>query len=319
MNFLVTGGAGFIGSHLVEKLLAGKHNVTVADCVTYAGNHDFIQKLTHRDDFHWWNIDIRNYAEVESLLLSNYDGIFHLAAESHVDNSISGPKDFITTNINGTFNILDAMRKNSLKSRLIYVSTDEVYGMLKTDWECPFIETDTLNPSSPYSASKAAADLLTLSYNKTYGLDTVITRCTNNYGPRQHKEKLIPKAITNILAKKKVPIYGNGSNMRNWIHVEDHCNGLIKAFESGKSGEIYNFGNNDGLISNNDLIQLICKIMEVEFSESIEYVADRKGHDLIYNIRSEKAKSLLKWDTYKSNLWDGLTDTVDWYMKESGS
>ena len=309
-NILITGGAGFIGSNLVHHIQresidkSDSVNITVLDALTYAGNKENLSGLPNPQMMKFVHGDVRDWDLVKRLVQEN-DEIFHLAAESHVDRSITNPGIFIETNVQGTLNILEASRKFS--RRVLLVSTDEVYGSLATG----FADEDyPLNPSSPYSASKASADLLAISFHKTFGLDVVITRCSNNYGPRQYPEKLIPQSINKILKGEKIPVYGNGQNVRDWIHVEDHCSGLLLAMNKGISGRIYNFGDVDKL-TNIQIIELLLEITGGS-DQLIEFVEDRLGHDFRYAINASRAKNELGWEP-KENLSNSLSKIVDWY------
>ena len=312
-KILVTGGAGFIGSNLVHHLQTNSVmnsetlEITVLDALTYAGNVDNLSDLPNPQMMKFVHGDVRDWNLVQRIVQES-DEIFHLAAESHVDRSITNPGIFIETNVQGTLNILEASRKFS--KRVLLVSTDEVYGSLTTG----FADEDyPLNPSSPYSASKASADLLAISFHKTFGLDVVITRCSNNYGPRQYPEKLIPQSINRILRGEKIPVYGNGQNVRDWIHVEDHCSGLLLAMNKGKSGRIYNFGDVDKL-TNVQIIEMLLEI-EGESNHLIQFVEDRLGHDFRYAINASRAKNELGWEP-KENLSKSLSKIVDWYRRK---
>ena len=309
-KILVTGGAGFIGSNLVHYLQTNSAmnsetlEITVLDALTYAGNIDNLSGLPDPQMMKFVHGDVRDWDLVQRLVQEN-DEIFHLAAESHVDRSITNPGIFIETNVQGTLNILEASRK--FARRVLLISTDEVYGSLATG----FADEDyPLNPSSPYSASKASADLLAISFHKTFDLDVVITRCSNNYGPRQYPEKLIPQSINKILKGEKIPVYGNGLNVRDWIHVEDHCSALWLAMNKGKSGRIYNFGDVDKL-TNIQIIELLLEITGGS-DQLIECVEDRLGHDFRYAINTSRAKNELGWEP-KENLSNSLSKIVDWY------
>ena len=312
-KILITGGAGFIGSNLVhflqnQSLLnSSPLEITVLDALTYAGDLVNLSGLPDPQMMEFVHGDVRDWDLVQKLVQEN-DEIFHLAAESHVDRSITNPGIFIETNVQGTLNILEASRK--FARRVLLVSTDEVYGSLATG----FADEDyPLNPSSPYSASKASADLLAISFYKTFGLDVVITRCSNNYGPRQFPEKLIPQSIQKILKGEKIPVYGNGQNVRDWIHVEDHCSGLLLAMSKGESGRIYNFGDVDKLAN----IQIIEMLLETAGGsiDLIEFVEDRLGHDFRYAINASRAKNELGWEP-KENLSKNLSKIVDWYRRK---
>lgn len=321
-NILVTGGLGFIGSNFVNMFNKEiDYHITILDKCTYAGT---ISNLDLR-----WPGSVRII--VDDIINSNldhvfdryYDAIFHFAAESHVDNSINDPGVFIETNVKGTYNLLEYWRKNNKRNnfngRFIHVSTDEVYGHLLPDGK-PFTENTPIAPRSPYSASKASSDLLVQAYHETYGLNTIITRCCNNFGPRQHNEKLIPKTITNILQGKRVPIYGNGKNVREWIHVSDHVEAIRDLYYNGKSGEIYNIGSGNEL-SNIKILDTICRLMNRSIEDVIEYVDDRPGHDFRYAINSSKIRKELSWQP-KINIHEfekSLQETIDWYTSTEKS
>jgi dTDP-glucose 4,6-dehydratase len=289
VNYLVTGGAGFIGSNYVRMLLSGQlgyvKSVKVLDKLTYAGSIENLKLYLGDPRFTFIQGDICDEVIVNSHV-NEGDVIVHFAAESHVDRSITGPSEFIRTNVLGTQVLLHAAMKKKSKI-FLQVSTDEVYGSIEVGRS---VETDPLLPNSPYSASKAASDLLVRSYVQTYGLDARITRCCNNYGPNQYPEKFIPLAIKNLKAGKNIPLYGDGSNIREWIHVEDHCIGIQKVIEVGKAGEIYNIGT-EQLISNLDLAKLICEYLDTNTSR-IDFIKDRLGHDLRYHLNSKKIRDL---------------------------
>ena len=291
-TILVTGCAGFIGSHLTDELLEAGYRVIGYDAFTYAGKESNLKKANGYSTFTLVRGDIN-----DSLLLSStvkkysVDCIINLAAETHVDNSIKSSDVFLKTNIMGVKTILDICRETSCL--LVHFSTDEVYGHLELN-ETPFTETTRLNPRSPYSATKASADLLVLSYVNTYGINACITRCSNNFGENQHEEKLIPKIVKNILENKKIPIYGKGENIRDWIYVEDHIDGIEKVLLKGKSGEVYNFGGNSE-ITNIELCKQILSMMGKKTSV-IEFVNDRPGHDFRYSIDYTKATKQLNWN-----------------------
>lgn len=290
MNILVTGGAGFIGSHFINKFHK-KYNITVIDSMTYAASLDNISPEFFMGD-NFFPKDICYTDSYEFIIRDgNFDAIINFAAESHVDNSIESPSKFTLSNVVGTQNLLDLARKYKIK-KFIQVSTDEVYGHLEKNDE-PFTEETPLNPRSPYSATKASADLLVLSYVNTYGMNASITRCSNNFGENQHEEKLIPKIVKNALENNKIPIYGKGQNIRDWIYVEDHIDGIEKVLLKGKKGEVYNFGGNSE-ISNIELCEKILLIMGKKNS-LIEFVTDRLGHDFRYAIDYTKSTKELGW------------------------
>lgn len=315
-KLLVTGGFGFIGTHLVVKLLQETDfKVIIIDCESYASQKDNIkdflkQNPQYRRRTTFIKKDLSNYKQIEKIFQKyKFEGVINVAAESHVDNSISGPAPFISSNIVGTFNVLECSRKYDVK-RFVQVSTDEVYGQLDNLNEPHFTEQDRLEPSSIYSSSKASADLLVESYCKTFKLNASITRCCNNYGPYQHKEKFIPKTILNAINNHKIPVYGKGENIREWIYVEDHCDAILRVYLKGKIGQIYNVGS--GVFYKN--IEMVRKILPlVERSDDlIEFVEDRKAHDLVYAINYEKIVSELDW-TPKTSFETGINKTVEWY------
>lgn len=312
MRLLVTGGAGFIGSAFVRKVLGDNfglrvENVTVLDALTYAGNLRNLDSVSTDERFRFVHGTITDKHLVSSLVASA-DIVINFAAESHVDNSLHRAIDFIETNVVGVATILEAMRTNPGR-RMIQVSTDEVYGPIQTGESH---ESDNLNPSSPYSASKASADLLCMSYFHTFGVDVVITRCSNNYGPFQFPEKVIPRFITNILMGKPIPIYGSGENIREWIHVDDHCMGIRLVLEGGRSGTIYNIGS-DERRSNLNLAHALLDLLNHDNS-LISYVADRPGHDIRYALDSRKIREELGFAT-TVDFSDGLRSTVEWYSR----
>ena len=312
---LVTGGAGFIGSNLVRYLRRERPAWTVVnlDKLTYAGNLESLADLLHDDGHVFVRGDIANADLVEHLCEQyGIEGILNLAAESHVDRSILGPGVFVETNVSGTQVLLEAARRAGIE-RFVQVSTDEVYGSLGSEGR--FSETSPLRPSSPYSASKTAADLLALAYHRTYGLDVLVTRCSNNYGPHQFPEKLIPLMIANALEGKKLPVYGDGMHVRDWIHVEDHCAAMLAVLEHGKPGEVYNIGS-DNEWPNLQIVQELLRILRKPES-LIEHVKDRPGHDRRYAIDARKARAELGWSP-RIAFAEGLQGTVDWYVKNRG-
>jgi dTDP-glucose 4,6-dehydratase len=311
MNVFVTGACGFIGSNLVKHLRRVRPSWTIVsfDALTYAGNLENLRELESDPKHAFIKGDIGNRAFVEHLLRTHHiDAVMHLAAESHVDRSILGPEAFVVTNVLGTQTLLDASRAVGLK-RFLMVSTDEVYGSLGPTGA--FVESTPLAPSSPYSASKASADLIALAYHHTFDLDVVVTRCSNNYGPYQFPEKLIPLMVVNALHDKPLPVYGDGANVRDWLHVEDHCSALLLALEKGKKGEVYNIGG--GAERKN--IEIVRAILElVGKPESlIKYVTDRPGHDRRYAIDPSKLTRELGWKAAHT-FEQGLTDTVKWFV-----
>ncbi len=317
-KIIVTGGSGFIGSNLVNYLILKGYFIINLDKLTYSSNN-LKNKIRNKSNYKLIKLDINNKKKLISII-SKYKpkAIFNLAAETHVDRSIDGPKKFIQTNVNGTLNLLEALRhlqKKKLITKLIHVSTDEVYGDIKKGDRSD--EKYRYNPSSPYSASKAAADHLINSYVRTYKLNAVISNCCNNYGPYQFPEKLIPKMILNILNKKELPIYAKGKNSREWINVEDHCEALFTLYLKGKNGENYNIGSGNNL-KNIDVVKKILKLfklmkLKINKKTTIKFVKDRPGHDFIYALNSKKIFRELKWKP-KINFESGLRDTILWYL-----
>jgi len=315
-KIIVTGGLGFIGSNLIELLLKKNYYVINIDKVTYSSNFYNTREFENNKKYKFIKCDI-NDKRIETILNTHKPvGIFNLAAETHVDRSIDSPKSFIESNILGVFNILEIFKKFSkknLKSRLIHISTDEVFGDIlsgRSDENYPY------KPSSPYAASKASSDHLVSSYIRTYNIPAIVTNCSNNYGPKQHPEKLIPKLIYNMFANKSLPIYGKGTNSREWIYVQDHCEALIKVFEKGKVGSFYNIGSN----KNQTNLEICKKLIMVAGKNNIsgknvkiQFVKDRPGHDIRYALNSSKLKKELKWMP-KINLNDGINKTFQWYQ-----
>ena len=314
IKVLVTGGLGFIGSNLINLLLSKKFKVLNIDKVSYASNFYNTIKFKNNKNYKFVKCDLNNIKNLEKIIDKfKPQVIFNVAAETHVDRSIDGPKNFIFSNIIGTFNILEILRKSKKKIRLIHISTDEVYGdVIKGRSK----EDDAYKPSSPYAASKASSDHLIYSYIRTYKIDANITNCSNNFGPNQHPEKLIPKLIYNIINNKKLPIYGKGVNSREWIYVEDHCEAILKVYKSGKPGEFYNIGSNyniNNLTVVKKLISVAKKKIKLGNNVKIIFVQDRPGHDMRYAINSNKIKKNLKWKP-KTNFMSGLEKTFDWYL-----
>ena len=314
---VVTGGSGFIGSNLVNFLIKRKFFVINIDKLTYSSNK-YKENLKSKRSYKFYKMDIGNKNLKKIILKYKPKAIFNLAAETHVDRSIDGPKNFIQSNILGTFNLLETLRflkKKKIEPKLIHISTDEVYGDIKKNFRSD--EKYRYEPSSPYSASKASADLLIKSYIRTYKLNIVISNCCNNYGPFQFPEKLIPKMISNIFNNKELPVYAKGKNSREWIHVNDHCEALLKLYLRGKSGESYNVGSGYDL-KNIELVKKIlkiCKFMKIKIGEKskIKFVKDRPGHDFRYALNSKKITSQIKWKP-KIKFENGLQETIQWYI-----
>ena len=313
---IVTGGLGFIGSNLIGLLIKKKYFVINIDKITYSSNFYNTKEFKKSKNYKFIKCDINNKKFKKIIYKYKPVGIFNLAAETHVDRSIDDPKSFVQSNIVGVYNLLEYFKDYSKKyrSKLIHISTDEVYGDIlkgRTNEKYPY------NPSSPYAASKAASDLLLLSYIRTFKIPAIITNCSNNYGPKQHPEKLIPKIIFNIMNNKTLPIYGTGKNSREWIYVKDHCSALIKVFKKGKLGENYNIGSNKNLsniVIAKTLIKIAKKRMKLGNKVRINFLKDRPGHDLRYALNSIKMKNKLNWNT-KINFNKGINDTLDWYIK----
>lgn len=327
MNFkkkiLITGGAGFIGSHVIRKMVKKYPDYLIVnlDKLTYAGNLNNLNEIVNYVNYKFENIDINNVKAIDSVFKKYlFDSVIHLAAESHVDRSISNPDDFIITNVLGTLNLLNACKDtwgNSDNNCFYHISTDEVYGSLgETGF---FTESTSYDPRSPYSASKASSDHLVRAYGHTYSLPVKISNCSNNYGSHQFPEKLIPLIINNILNKKPLPVYGKGENVRDWLWVEDHANAIDLVFHKGKTGETYNIGGHNEW-TNIDLVYLLCDIMDRKLSNNegdsrklITYVKDRAGHDLRYAIDATKIEKELGFKP-SLNFQVGLEKTVDWYL-----
>ena len=324
-NLLITGGAGFIGSHLVIHLVKKYSNYRIinVDSLTYASNLKNLAEIQNSQNYIFEKIEIRDKNAISQILIKyEIDNIIHLAAESHVDNSINNPLEFAETNVMGTLNILDSVRNywnnNFINKCFYHVSTDEVYGSLGV--EGSFLESTPYNPRSPYSASKASSDHFVKAYHHTYKMPIIISNCSNNYGPHQFTEKLIPLMINNIVKNQSLPIYGDGKNIRDWLYVKDHVEAIDLIFHNGKKGETYNIGGNNEL-NNIDIISKL--ILEVDKALSrpdgwsrklISYVTDRKGHDFRYSIDSSKLKNELGWIP-KTTFDKGLQLTIEWYLK----
>ena len=310
MHILVTGGAGFIGSNFVRRIadesLAGVSSIVVLDKLTYAGVLANLDSTKGIKGIRFVKGDICD-SKLVSGLLGDVDAVVNFAAESHVDRSIGSSAEFVETNVGGVQVLLDSIKATGKKIRFVQVSTDEVYGSIEFG---SWTEEWPLMPNSPYSATKAGGELLARAYHKTHGLDVVITRCSNNYGTHHFPEKLIPLFVTNLLEGKKVPVYGNGKNVRDWLHVDDHCRGIHKALMNGRAGQIYNIGGGREL-NNNEITSLILSEMGKDGS-SIEYVEDRKGHDLRYSVDWTKIKNELGYEP-QVKFEDGLRDTIKWY------
>ncbi len=314
MNLMITGGAGFIGSRFAELLVSQKishqySSITVVDSLTYSGNLSNLDSVISSPQFYFHQVDICNKAGIETVIQQrSINAIINFAAESHVDRSIESTFEFLHTNVMGTQNLLDSAKKYGLE-RFLQVSTDEVYGAISEgSWE----EDEPLKPNSPYSASKAGADLLVLAYGKTYGMDVGITRCCNNYGLRQFPEKIIPLFVSNLIDGKRVPIYGDGKQVREWIHVDDHCRGVFDVLVNGKSGEVYNIAGTDEF-QNIELARKIISYFGKNEYEAFEFVADRKGHDIRYSLTGNKSRRELGIEP-KIDFETGLRETIEWYI-----
>ena len=332
-NILVTGGAGFIGANFVPYFIENNpdYHLVNLDLLTYAGNLDNVKEVENHPRYTFVKGDICDRNFVEDLFQKyQFHDVIHFAAESHVDNSISGPEAFIKTNVLGTFNLLDTARKLWMSapnqynvgfenSRFHHVSTDEVYGTLGETGL--FEETTPYAPNSPYSASKAGSDMIVRSYFHTYGMNVVTTNCSNNYGPKQHNEKLIPTIIRKAIQGENIPIYGDGKNVRDWLYVLDHCKGIELAFKKGKAGETYNIGGRNER-NNLYIVDKVCSILDEmkpkasgSYKEQITFVKDRPGHDLRYAIDATKIETELGWKA-DENFESGIVKTVEWYLKK---
>jgi len=333
-NILITGGAGFIGSNFIPYFLEKypEYNLVNLDLLTYAGDLENLKEIEDNPRYKFIKGNICNRELVEHIF-KEYDirGVIHFAAESHVDNSIKNPQVFIETNVNGTYNLIDIAKnywmeepfryKEAYKDcRFHHISTDEVYGTLPNDPNILFTEETPYAPNSPYSASKASSDMIVRSYHHTFGLNTVITNCSNNYGSKQHDEKLIPTIIRNALNENPIPIYGDGKNVRDWLYVLDHCSGIDLAFHKGKGGETYNIGGRNER-TNIYIVNRICEILDElhprengSYKELITFVEDRAGHDRRYGIDATKIENKLGWRA-NENFESGILKTVEWYLK----
>lgn len=334
-TILVTGGAGFIGSNFVPYFLAKfpQYNMINLDLLTYAGDLNNLKEAEGKKNYTFVKGDICDRPLVEKLFAeNNIQGVIHFAAESHVNNSISGPGEFIRTNINGTFTLIDVARKTWMEkphllkeqyknARFLHVSTDEVYGTLGETGL--FTETTPYAPNSPYSASKASSDMIVRSYFHTYGMNVVTTNCSNNYGPKQHNEKLIPTIIRKALSNEPIPVYGQGTNIRDWLYVLDHCKGIDLVFHKGRVGETYNIGGRNER-NNLFIVNHICEILDkkrplkdgLSYKKFISFVADRPGHDLRYAIDATKLETELGWKA-DENFESGIVKTVEWYLSKN--
>ncbi len=313
-NILVTGGCGFIGSNFVRFVLNERpdYHIINLDCLSYSGNPENLVDIENDPRYRFVHGNILDRDLVQELI-AGVDAVVHFAAESHVDRSILDSRPFIESNVLGTQTLLDAVRRAGDRKRFVHVSTDEVYGELPLDRpDLKFTETTPLHTNSPYSASKAGSDLLVGAYHHTFGLDTCITRCSNNFGPYQFPEKVIPLFVTNIIEGKKVPLYGDGKNVRDWLHVVDHCEAVLTVLEKGKSGEVYNIGGNNER-NNLELTHAILQIMGKDESW-IQYVKDRPGHDRRYAIDASKIERELGWKPTRSAWPAALEQTVRWYV-----
>jgi len=336
-TILVTGCAGFIGSNFVPYFLSKYPDIRLInlDLLTYAGNMDNLSDAPQNERHIFVQGDICDRVLVESLF-NQYDiqGVIHFAAESHVDNSIKNPGVFVQTNVNGTFTLIDVAYKAWMEKPFVYksgyegcrfhhISTDEVYGTLGESGL--FTEETSYAPNSPYSASKAGSDMIVRSYHHTYGMDTVITNCSNNYGPKQHDEKLIPTIIRKALSGENIPIYGDGKNIRDWLYVLDHCKGIDLVYHTGRSGEVYNIGGRNER-NNNQIAERICSLLDTmkpkkdgsSYSNQITYVEDRAGHDRRYAIDATKIETELVWKA-DENFDSGIVKTIEWYLKKYGT
>ena len=315
-KIIITGGLGFIGSNLIELLLEKKFFVINVDKVTYSSSFYNTREFIKNKNYKFIRSDINNKKIEDIFFKYKPSCIFNLAAETHVDRSIDDPSNFIKSNITGVYNILECFKNfyaKYKKTKLIHISTDEVYGDIlngRSNEDYPY------KPSSPYAASKASSDHLVYSYVRTYGIPAMVTNCSNNYGPKQHPEKLIPKLIYNILNNKPLPIYGTGLNSREWIYVTDHCEALLKVYKKGKIGEFYNIGSNKNL-NNIEICKALLKVSKTLVSKNkkikIKFIKDRPGHDIRYALNSNKIKKKLKWKP-KTNFSNGIKKTFEWYL-----
>lgn len=327
MKILITGGSGFIGSAVVRRAIKDGHSIVNVDALTYAACQDNLASIEQHEDYHFEHLDICQRDKLFKAFEKHMpDGVIHLAAESHVDRSIDSPADFIQTNVVGTFNVLEASRNyweatgRKENFKLLHVSTDEVYGSLPDNPKMYFTEETPYDPRSPYSASKAGSDHLIRAWYTTYDLPVVLTNCSNNYGPYQFPEKLIPVIILNALAEQSLPIYGDGSNVRDWLYVDDHAKALLKVLEKGEVGRSYNVGG-DNERSNLQLVKTLCNILDTvrprkkkSYCDLISFVEDRPGHDARYAIDATRIKHELGWKP-SVTIEEGLLKTVAWYLE----
>ena len=326
MKILITGGAGFIGSAVVRLAITRGHRVVNLDALTYAASLESLASISEHPNYTFLKINIRDRESLDPAFSEHKpDAVMHLAAESHVDRSIDVPSDFVETNITGTFNILEASRKYWQKQgytdkfRFHHISTDEVFGSLPKDPNTRFTEKTPYDPRSPYSASKASSDHLVRAWYETYGLPVILTNCSNNFGPYQFPEKLIPRVILNALSEKPIPVYGNGNNIRDWLYVDDHANALLLALEKGKNGRTYNIGDENEQ-TNLEVVKTICSILDQlnprkkgQYADLITFVIDRPGHDARYAINPSRIRKELGWQTTLS-FDHNLEKTVQWYL-----
>ncbi len=316
MKILITGAAGFIGANFVYHLLENRPDweITALDALTYAGNLENLKSPLEAKQIKFEKVDICDEEDLARVFSSTqFDQVYHFAAESHVDRSILSPNEFVRTNVLGTQNLINNARKYEV-SKFIHVSTDEVYGTLGETGR--FVEETPLDPSSAYSASKAGSDMLVLAAFRTHGFNAVVTRCTNNYGPYQFPEKLIPLVISNVMEDKKLPLYGDGTNVRSWIYVRDHCEAVLRVGEKGAAGEVYNIGGPlESEVPNKEIMLKILSILG-KSEDLIEYVTDRLGHDFRYAVDSSKLKNATDWEPSIS-LNEGLETTINWYKENT--
>lgn len=335
-TILVTGCAGFIGSNFIPYFLEKypNYNLVNLDLLTYAGDLENLKECEQNSNYKFIKGDICNRELIEFIFNEyNIQGVIHFAAESHVDNSIKNPGVFVQTNVNGTYTLVDVAKRYWIEKPFVYkeeyqncrfhhISTDEVYGTLSLDPNDLFTEKTPYAPNSPYSASKASSDMIIRAYHETFGLNTVITNCSNNYGPKQHDEKLIPTIIRNALKGNKIPIYGDGKNIRDWLYVLDHCKGIDLVYHKGKNGETYNIGGRNER-TNLQIVNRICEILdnevpkETSYKELITFVEDRAGHDRRYAIDATKLENELGWEA-DENFDTGIVKTINWYLGKYG-